>query len=110
MKCLNELAELDAEIGARISFIRRLRGLSAEALGDRIGVTGRMILRYESGASPVYIDTLIRIARALAFDPGALLLGPLEPPLPIDQSGPIEAASWTAPNAKPEGRRAVPRH
>jgi transcriptional regulator with XRE-family HTH domain len=56
---------VDVAVGARIRLLRKLRGLSQQALADAAGVTFQQIQKYERGANRVSASMLSRIAKTL---------------------------------------------
>jgi transcriptional regulator with XRE-family HTH domain len=56
---------IDIAVGARIRLLRKLRGLSQQALAEAAGVTFQQIQKYERGANRVSASMLARIAGAL---------------------------------------------
>ena len=56
---------VDVAVGARIRLLRKLRGLSQQALAESAGVTFQQIQKYERGANRVSASMLSRIAAAL---------------------------------------------
>jgi DNA-binding XRE family transcriptional regulator len=58
---------------SRIREIRRAKGLTLQAVADRIGTTAQTIGRLETGMRTLSIDWVERIANALETDPGELL-------------------------------------
>ena len=54
--------------GQRIRSERKLKGLTQEALGQKLGVSGAAIAQYETGRRKPKMDTLRRIAKALDID------------------------------------------
>jgi len=56
---------VDVGVGARIRLLRKLRGLSQQALAEAAGVTFQQIQKYERGANRVSASMLSRIASAL---------------------------------------------
>ena len=56
---------IDIAVGARIRLLRKLRGLSQQALAEAAGVTFQQIQKYERGANRVSASMLARIASAL---------------------------------------------
>jgi transcriptional regulator with XRE-family HTH domain len=56
---------VDAHVGRAVRVRRRLRGLSQQALGERIGLTFQQIQKYESGANRISASALHAIAGAL---------------------------------------------
>jgi len=65
---------VDVAVGARIRLLRKVRGLSQQALAEAVGVTFRQIQKYERGAHRVSAAMLSRIASALDV-PKAEVLG-----------------------------------
>ena len=55
----------DNEVGERLRARRLLLQLTQTELGERCGVTGQMIQKYETGKSRLNTDMLMSIARAL---------------------------------------------
>lgn len=62
-------------IGNRIREARKKAGLTQRQLGDRLGGSGGMIGRYESGTRNPKLETAERIASALRIDVNWLLHG-----------------------------------
>jgi transcriptional regulator with XRE-family HTH domain len=56
---------VDVAVGARIRLLRKLRGMSQQALAEAAGVTFQQIQKYERGANRVSASMLSRIAQAL---------------------------------------------
>jgi transcriptional regulator with XRE-family HTH domain len=56
---------IDIAVGARIRLLRKVRGLSQQALAEAAGVTFQQIQKYERGANRVSASMLSRIAAAL---------------------------------------------
>ena len=69
---------VDVAVGARIRLLRKLRGLSQQALADAAGVTFQQIQKYERGANRVSASMLARIAATLKT-PVSELFGELSP-------------------------------
>lgn len=67
---------IDVATGARVRLERRKRGISQEALAQKIGVTFQQVQKYENGANRISISRLFMIADALNVSPAGLL--PLE--------------------------------
>jgi transcriptional regulator with XRE-family HTH domain len=60
-------------VGARLFKTRKARGLTQTALGQRLGVSKRVIARYESGPTTPQIEVLGRLASALGVTVSYLL-------------------------------------
>jgi transcriptional regulator with XRE-family HTH domain len=56
---------IDIAVGARIRLLRKVRGLSQQALAEAAGVTFQQIQKYERGANRVSASMLSRIAATL---------------------------------------------
>ena len=56
---------VDVAVGARIRLLRKLKGLSQQALAEAAGVTFQQIQKYERGANRVSASMLARIAKTL---------------------------------------------
>ncbi|WP_374472544.1 helix-turn-helix domain-containing protein [Phenylobacterium sp.] len=56
---------VDIAVGARIRLLRKVRGLSQQALAEAAGVTFQQIQKYERGANRVSASMLSRIAKTL---------------------------------------------
>jgi transcriptional regulator with XRE-family HTH domain len=56
---------VDIAVGARIRLLRKLKGLSQQALAEAAGVTFQQIQKYERGANRVSASMLARIARTM---------------------------------------------
>ena len=69
---------VDVAVGARIRLLRKVRGLSQQALADAAGVTFQQIQKYERGANRVSASMLVRIAQTLNT-PVSELFGELSP-------------------------------
>ncbi len=56
---------IDIAVGARIRLLRKVRGMSQQALAEAAGVTFQQIQKYERGANRVSASMLSRIAATL---------------------------------------------
>ena len=72
------------EFGTRLQALRKERGLSQEALADRLGVSRQAIGKWESGGALPSIDNLLELAAILETTVDYLLTG-AEPPAPEEQ-------------------------
>lgn len=68
-----EAVRLDREIGARLRFARRVRGLNQAELGRAISVSFQQVQKYELGANRISASALVLLARALEVSPLELL-------------------------------------
>ncbi|MGW8483552.1 helix-turn-helix domain-containing protein [Microbacterium sp. NPDC055903] len=73
-----------AHIGSRIADLRKAQELSVDGLAYKSGIDSSNIRSYETGRSLMNVRSLVRIAAALAVDPGELLEG-VEPAM-FDQN------------------------
>ncbi len=70
----NEENDFLRNIGFRVQFFRKMRGLSQEELAERCGLSYSTISHIESTSSyPFSMVALYRIARALDIEPYQLL-------------------------------------
>ena len=67
------MSDLTEHIGQRIRLYRRNKGLTLEALAERIHKSKSSVSKYESGDIAVDIETLYEIASALDLDLWRLL-------------------------------------
>ena len=56
------------QLGARISQLRRMQGISQKKLGEMVGLDRTYILSIEHGRRNVGLDNLVKIARGLGID------------------------------------------
>lgn len=66
----------DKIIGQNLQIWRKRRGLSQEALGDKIGVTFQQIQKYERGTNRLAASRLVPLAEILEITPLTLLGAP----------------------------------
>jgi len=59
-------------LGQRLRELRKERGLAQERLGERSGLSGKFIGEVERGEKSISIDSLYRVAAALAVPLGHL--------------------------------------
>src|ERR1051325_8811565 len=69
---------VDVAVGARIRLLRKVRGLSQQALAEAAGVTFQQIQKYERGANRVSASMLSRVADPLEA-PVAEMFGETSP-------------------------------
>src|SRR4051794_12533195 len=62
-------------IGKRVRHLRRDRGLTLDALGARVGLSGSAVSLLETGKREAKISTLAAVAQALGCELSDLLLG-----------------------------------
>ncbi len=63
------------DMGLKIGYIRKTKGISQEVLAERAGITAGYLAQVEAPSSvqPVSLRTLFRIADALGVKPMSLL-------------------------------------
>lgn len=62
------LDEVEKEMGRRLRWLRRARGMTQEALGEPCGVSFQQIQKYETATSRISAAMLLRLAGALHVD------------------------------------------
>lgn len=60
-----EADPIDGVVAAKVASARKARGVSQQALADKIGVSFQQVQKYESGENRIATSRLIRVARAL---------------------------------------------
>ena len=63
-------------MGQRAAELRRARGLTQEALAEKLGMLAPNYARIEQGRQNVTLDTLVRVAKALAVPLADLFRSP----------------------------------
>ena len=66
------MEKLSMHVGNRIRTFRKVRGLSVEQLGERIGKSKATVYKYESGLIPIDVDTIAKISKILKIEPAFL--------------------------------------
>lgn len=80
---------VDIVVGHRTRVLRKLKGLSQQVLGEKIGVTFQQVQKYERGANRISVSMLVRISKALGV--------PVSEMFPPEMSGhPVEPPAITA--------------
>ncbi|MEA4971227.1 MAG: helix-turn-helix transcriptional regulator [Candidatus Pelethousia sp.] len=69
-----------ARIGKHLRALRGQKGLTQDALAQKLFTSRQRVSHYETGKSNPDIDTLVKIAEALDADVNALIYGPPVPP------------------------------
>jgi transcriptional regulator with XRE-family HTH domain len=67
---------LDMDFPQRLAALRREKGLTQQALADKVGVHVMQIRRYEGGTSQPTLDVIRRLAIALSVSADTLLFEP----------------------------------
>lgn len=81
-------------LGRRVRALRKLRGLTQEALGERAAVTGKFVGIIERGDGNPTVELVERLADALDVEPWELLrFEEAQPAGPIDRAARATAAS-----------------
>ncbi|ULQ59098.1 helix-turn-helix domain-containing protein [Brucepastera parasyntrophica] len=70
-----------AEIGSRIAFFRKQKGLTQAELADRVGISRLLLSDYERGKVRIYADVLFALLAALGVPVNKFLSSP-EPSAP----------------------------
>jgi transcriptional regulator with XRE-family HTH domain len=84
-------------IGRRVARHRDRHGLSREACGQTLGLSGAVIGQVEAGDLRVSLDTLWRIAESAGVHASDLLARPgmsVLDPVPGGDSGPVDTDAW----------------
>jgi transcriptional regulator with XRE-family HTH domain len=91
---------VDALIGRRIRALRLAHGLSLSQLGVLIGVSAMDMEMFEIGTRRVGARRIVRIAKALNIDVGALFgnWGACEPTEMHDVLRPLPEGAWHSPS------------
>ena len=92
----NAVAELGALIGSRIRSERHARSWTLERLAEQAGVSRRMLVNIEHGATNPSIATLLRISDALGVGLPALVAPPEPRRVQVTRHD-DRAALWTSP-------------
>jgi len=64
------------QIGARIQQLRRMHGMTQDALGESIGISGKYLSSIERGLGNCSLDVLLAIAASLDIEAYQLFLSP----------------------------------
>ncbi|TYS91948.1 helix-turn-helix domain-containing protein [Rossellomorea aquimaris] len=70
--------ELIEQVGRRIQEIRKIRGMSQDELGDKLGVTRSFISKLENGKKKISLEHVENIAKILHIEPTDLLVDKTE--------------------------------
>jgi transcriptional regulator with XRE-family HTH domain len=70
--------ELIEQVGKRIQEIRKVRGMSQDDLGDKLGVTRSFISKLENGKKKISLEHVENIAKILHIEPTDLLVDKTE--------------------------------
>lgn len=91
--------------GEKIKLYRKLRNLSQDDLGEKLGVTKSYISKLENEKTPLSLETLGKIAEILSVDPKQLINNKIqEPPEELKEAG----AEWIILGKKMEEQGITP--
>ncbi len=91
----NDTAALAAAIGARVRGERQGRRWTLDQLAETAGVSRRLVVNVEQGATNPSVGTLLRIAEALGVGLPDLVQSPDPKPVKVTRSG-EGAVLWTS--------------
>ncbi len=89
-------------VGARVRQARERKGWTQEQMAERLSVGPETVSRYETGAIPLSLTMLVRVAGALGVEPVSLLPAPKKGQQKADDE---LLGRWKALDA--DGRRIV---
>lgn len=69
------VSEVTSEVGKRVRTLRQERGYSQDRFAAAAGLDRSYMGQIEGGEKNVTITTIVRIAEALAIDPGEIVRG-----------------------------------
>lgn len=84
------LHEIERELGLRIRWLRKTRGLTQQGLAARCGVSYQQVQKYETAKCRLSAAMLWQIARALRVEPEFFYSG-------VTAARPAQKAGETAP-------------
>lgn len=64
-RALQSLADIDIHVGYRLQALRFASGMTRAALGERIGLSAKQILKYEAGLARIDAARMIAMAHVL---------------------------------------------
>lgn len=68
-------------IGRRIAELRKTRGMTQDALGEHLGITGKQVARVEYGTSSLTPKNYLKVSELFSVSLDYLFTGNLEQPL-----------------------------
>ncbi len=63
---------MDIAVGERLRFLRKVKGVSQQALAEAVGVSFQQVQKYERGANRISASMMVRVAGKLGITPGQL--------------------------------------
>lgn len=80
---------VDTHVGTQLRLVRKVRGLSQEALAERLGVTFQQVQKYERGTNRISASKLYEASQALCVPVSAFFDG-LSPASSADDAGTLQ--------------------
>lgn len=74
-RALRSLTDIDIHVGFRLQTLRLTQGMTRHALGERIGITAKQILKHEAGLARIDAARLIAMAHVLGVPVTAFFEG-----------------------------------
>lgn len=81
-------------IGKRIADLRKMHGMTQDALGEQLGITGKQIGRVEYGTSSLVPKNYLKVSELFSVSLDYLFTGDLEKPINDCVAKLIEQASY----------------
>lgn len=81
-------------IGKRIADLRKMHGMTQDALGEQLGITGKQIGRVEYGTSSLVPKNYLKVSELFSVSLDYLFTGDLEKPINDCVTKLIEQASY----------------
>ncbi|MBV9992841.1 MAG: helix-turn-helix transcriptional regulator [Alphaproteobacteria bacterium] len=108
-KIAESLTDIDIHVGYRLQTLRLASGMTRAALGERIGITSKQVLKYEAGIARLDATRMFAMAHMLGVPVTASSKGshdePLSPAVPVATS----ASRGTPPHPPAARGRLSPR-
>lgn len=82
-------------VGQRLKNLRKLSGLSQEALAERLGISYQQVQKYENGRSRITIERLAQFARIFGISEAEVLKGKTAQREVADPQGPFPRTGGT---------------
>ena len=81
---------VDLHVGAQLRLARKVRGMSQEALAEKLGITFQQVQKYERGSNRVSASKLYEIAGALQAQVSYFFEGLADPAVAEGEAEPTE--------------------